>query len=376
MYKLTQSGLLTSDREDEVLSDLIKRFKDSTSSSKTIIYDQASGELVIKIKYNDSYTIKLDNEQKFKYENGISDPNLNQIRDLIKFNDARLFAEQTIEEARTGDLPVTASGINAYSRHLNKEILKSGAVIAKRFVISFWPVLLLVSSIHVWKLAVEDFNSINGFLWFCLGVTMDLIGFVRVLFKLFEFSEEHRIIFLETLKEQLKKIKINQLKKQDLKSHTKELSDQQGLEKITDSYNSFVSNEKKLETDKAIEYNDETLKEIRLILDLIEQLPEEEQGTYSERIISITKEYQEKIIEIINNNRGLVFGEASNTQELRFNMMPRLIAIRSEIEEKLQAKKRVEKVTEECESIISAAEESAYNEWSDDLTEGNMMKKA
>ena len=54
--------------------------------------------------------------------------------------------------------------------------------------------------------------------------------------------------------------------------------------------------------------------------------------------------------------------------------MPSLIAIRNEIEEKLYRQEKLKKVTEECESIISAAEESPYNEWSDDLTEGNLAK--
>ena len=54
--------------------------------------------------------------------------------------------------------------------------------------------------------------------------------------------------------------------------------------------------------------------------------------------------------------------------------MPNLITIRGEIEEKLYRQEQLRKVNQECESILSAAGEPTYNEWSDDLTEGNMAR--
>jgi hypothetical protein len=188
------------------------------------------------------------------------------------------------------------------------------------------------------------------------------------------FFDDGEIVFFEKAKEELEKIRINLLKKQDLRTWKKDLNKQQTPEEIITDNSSFIAEQKKSETDNAIEINDETLREIKQILDLIKQLPKEEQDEYAERIIKITKDYQEKITKIINHDRGLTFGLAGDVQSLRYAVMPSLISIRNEIEEKLYRQEQLRKVNQECESILSAAGEPTYNEWSDDLTEGNMAR--
>ena len=376
MYKLTQSGLLTSIFGDVVLSDIIKRFKESKNYTKSITYDKERGELVIQIKYDEIYKIELTPEQKFNFENNIRDPQLNRIRDLIAFNDEREFANDTIAAANRGELPVTTKGINIYSNYLNTEIVKSGAVIAKSFVVSYWPLLLILFSIPMWKLAGKALNmgDVKTFAFGTIAFALDFAGLGFGACKIEDFSKSKRLVFLEEAKEELETIKINLLKKQDLRTWERDLNKPKTTEEIIADNSCFISEEKKKETDKAIENNDETLGEIKQILDLIRQLPVEEQDEYAERIIEITKDYQEKITRIINNDRGLSFGLAGDVHSLRYEIMPSLIAIRNEIEEKLYRQEKLKKVTEECESIISAAEESPYNEWSDDLTEGNVAK--
>ena len=376
MYKLTQSGLLTSSSEDVILSDLIKKFKESNDYSKRITYDKESGEVFIRIEYGDTYSIKLTPEQKFNYENNISDPQLNKIRNLIEFNDAREFAKNTVKDARDGELPVTTKGINAYTGYLNTEIAKSGAKIAKQFVVSYWPLLSFVASIFLWKMGGHAMDNQEGIalLWGTIALMLDIASLVGGIWKTVGFFDDGEIVFFEKAKEELEKIRINLLKKQDLRTWKKDLNKQQTPEEIITDNSSFIAEQKKSETDNAIEINDETLREIKQILDLIKQLPKEEQDEYAERIIKITKDYQEKITKIINHDRGLTFGLAGDVQSLRYAVMPSLISIRNEIEEKLYRQEQLRKVNQECESILSAAGEPTYNEWSDDLTEGNMAR--
>ena len=376
MYKLTQSGLLTSSSKDVILSDLIKKYKESNDGSKKITYDKDSGEVFIRMEYGDTYTIKLTPEQKFNYENNISDPHLNKIRNLIEFNDAREFAKNTVKDARDGELPVTVKGINAYSSYLNAEIAKSGAKISKQFVVSYWPLLSFVASIFLWKMCgqVVDNQEEIAFLYGSIAFMLDVASLVGGIYKTAESLYYDKIVFFEKAPEELEKIRINLLKKQDLRTWKKDLNKQQTPEEIIAENSSFIADQKKSEKEHAIEINDETLGEIHQILDLIRQLPEEEQDEYAERIIKITKDYQEKITKIINHDRGLTFGLAGDVQSLRFAVMPNLISIRSEIEEKLYRQEQLRKVNQECESILSAAGKPTYNEWSDDLTEGNMAR--
>ena len=101
-YKLSKSGVLYPDytTQNYILAEIVKEFKHldkdkNANNYRNVYYTPEEGTITIQIG-DHFYDIQLNTEQKFKYENGISEPNLDKLRELEKIS--KIF--QSREEAK------------------------------------------------------------------------------------------------------------------------------------------------------------------------------------------------------------------------------------------------------------------------------------
>ena len=160
------------------------------------------------------------------------------------------------------------------------------------------------------------------------------------------------------------------VRKKDLKDHIKHLK---AKEKETNdeefNYQSFVNDEKIKEEQSAVEFSDGFLKDIKEVLDLTKQLPQEEQEEYALKIIAIIEYYKEKRLNIMTTDSKLVYGEVADLYILVSDLRKQLNTIRFDIEEKIRKRNEIDRFVEQCDTLAESTK-SSYDSWSDDLESG------
>lgn len=146
MYHLTKNGLLTSNGESDILfDDLVNKYKEN-SSSNSIEYCETDRGKGIKVEISGySYFILLTEEQLYKFKNGISDPYLDVLRELIKAkkeeNDYKKALKEILKEVDSGNLPDKTESICIYQKYLDDKSKEAKAKLAKQGFSSIFPFL-------------------------------------------------------------------------------------------------------------------------------------------------------------------------------------------------------------------------------------------
>ena len=375
-YKLSKSGVLYPDytTQNYILDEIVKEFKHldkdkNANNYRNVYYTPEEGTITIQIG-DHFYDIQLNTEQKFKYENGISEPNLDKLRELEKISkifqsreeakEAATEKEKIIEEVKKGNLPQNTQELNIYSKYLDSEISKDkGAIIAKS-AHAFWPLLVLGLSI---PFALSD--SINNIAVFAIDITAATIG-IR---KLFKDKKE----FLTKIKELIQEIRILSLKRVDLKEYKEQLQSTLSS-KIESEEETPIAPEKPVEDEKVIKIDRKILEEIEQILKLIEKLPKDQQENPSLEITKIIQIYKAIILGTdINHN---LFAETNSNPSYSFNIEEKLARLRTKVEEELKREKMTSLIDEQCESLLAVVDGTPSEECSDDLTPSVQYQKA
>ena len=365
MATLTNNGLIIfDDKETCFISDIKKAIKEGNTRGKKVYFDESRNGFVID-HITDCYIfIELNDDQMFKYKNGISDPVVDQLRDLEKFYEENQNKEEMIEKALNGDLPSDKKSISIYSRYLNLDILKTGAtILRKAFPISI-PTLVIIDSI-----VRMGYGFINNYDILFIGVGEIIIGFLLLAIQREDYGDKTRRA-IRDIKKYFNRIKVNFVRKKDLKDHVKHLK---ATEKETNdeefNYQSFVNDEKIKEEQSAVEFSDGFLKDIKEVLDLTKQLPQEEQEEYALKIIAIIEYYKEKRLNIMTTDSKLVYGEVADLYILVSDLSKQLNTIRFDIEEKIRKRNEIDRFVEQCDTLAESTK-SSYDSWSDDLESG------
>ena len=375
-YKLSKSGVLYPDytTQNYILAEIVKEFKHldkdkNANNYRNVYYTPEEGTITIQIG-DHFYDIQLNTEQKFKYENGISEPNLDKLRELETISkifqsreeakEAATEKEIIIEEVQKGNLPQNTQELNIYSKYLDSEISKDkGAIIAKS-AHAFWPLLVLGLSI---PFALSD--SINNIAVFAIDITAATIG-IR---KLFKDKKE----FLTKIKELIQEIRILSLKRVDLKEYKEQLQSTLSS-KIESEEETPIAPEKPVEDEKVIKIDRRILEEIEQILKLIEKLPKDQQENPSLEITKIIQIYKAIILGTdINHN---LFAETNSNPSYSFNIEEKLARLRTKVEEELKREKMTSLIDEQCESLLAFVDGTPSEECSDDLTPSVQYQKA
>ena len=375
-YKLSKSGVLYPDytTQNYILAEIVKEFKHldkdkNANNYRNVYYTPKEGTITIQIG-DHFYDIQLNTEQKFKYENGISEPNLDKLRELEKISkmfqsreeakEAATEKEKIIEEVKKGNLPQNTQELNIYSKYLDSEISKDkGAIIAKS-AHAFWPLLVLGLSI---PFALSD--SINNIAVIAIDITAATIG-IR---KLFKDKKE----FLTKIKELIQEIRILSLKRVDLKEYKEQLQSTLSS-KIESEEETPIAPEKPVEGERVIKIDRKILEEIERILKLIEKLPKDQQENPSLEITKIIQIYKAIILGTdINHN---LFAETNSNPNYSFNIEEKLASLRTKVEEELKREKMTSLIDEQCESLLAVVDGTPSEECSDDLTPSVQYQKA
>ena len=306
-YKLSNSGLLTDSNKYVILLDLIKKYKKDSLSGRSISYNKKNATIIIEMDYGEeTYNIQLNEEQKYKYENGVSDPNLDEIRALINFDNDAKYKSQVINDFAKGKELTEPRAINIYSKHLNNDLLRAGAAICLGSILTLSPLIIFGISVPV---IMSNIN--NPTIWkTILAGILDFIAVVEgIIFVkgeiLTEMISEMQYVFKET--------RLVLAKKKDFMLYEKQLK----------------------ETSLANVYNNQTyqdsvsfLNDIKKTLEKISELPEEEQTKYSLQVKEIIEEYQSKSKELISS------GEENRIKELINELNIKLSSIKNDMEHK------------------------------------------
>ena len=363
MATLTNNGLIVYDNDKTCfMADIKKAIRNGNTGGRKIYFDERSNGFVIDHITDDYIFINLNDDQMFKYKNGISDPVVDQLRDLEKFYEENKNKDEMIESALNGDLPSDKKSISIYSGYLNLDILKTGAIILRNAVLVSLPTLMTIDSFV--RLITSLFNENIPQLLISLGEMF--LGLIAIAVQCVEYSDETTLA-IKNFKEYFNRIKANLIRKKDLTDHIKHLKAiEKGANNEEFDFQSFVNDEKIKEEQRAVEFSDAFLNEIKEILDLTKQLPKEEQDDYALKILAIIEYYKEKRLNIMTTESKLVYGEVADVNILVSELRPKLNTMRFEIEEKIRKQNDIDKFVEQCDTLAECTK-SSYDEWSDDL---------
>lgn len=353
-YILQDSGLLTHNySENQYTLDIaIKEFKHpeilkkSIKPCRKITYDQANGVLIIRIFNNYYYNIILNEEQRIKYENGISDPNLDKIRKLEKYarkiqlidNKKEIEARATAAVKR-GELPNTIQEVQLYSKCLDNELLKDKAAIASRSFKTIWPFLLIGLSAPAFPYVTS-----NDYIIALAGLAvLDSGAFITGLVNIFKCKQKYK----DKLKELIQETRILSLRKVDLKEHEQRIRASKSS-KTTDG-----ATLKEDEEIKLISLDANTLKLIKQIFYLLKRLPEKEQKKYVETVDNLIKIHRSRLLGVELDNTLYANNNALDTN---FDLKSELESIHNRLETRAKEELLSSLINEDCNSLITIAD--------------------
>lgn len=374
--KLMDSGLLlTSDGDSLVLKD----FLNGIMSGRETIKETAHGNIKLSRGYYDFY-IKFTEEQKFKYENNISDPNLDLIRKMFEIQERNQLEKDIISKAKRGELPDKKEYISIYSKYLNKEILSEIPSLLAESVKSLWPELLVLVSIPIWRY-VDLFGELRSWLqvvglFAAVGANIgSLAGFLIGIMNDWERYIDLRIDIVGFID----KLKIYLLKNKDLKKHVKEL-ERPASSLLEGDFNSFVAYEQGKDREETIKLSDEGLERINRVIDKLDELSEEKKKEYITKLQDIFLYYRKKVEQINGHkNEGLVFGQSTEMIGLLYTIEQSLVVLEVELDDIINNAKieqaNQEKFDKECDAIAQKLQIPAYKDgWTDEIEEPNFTE--
>lgn len=360
---ISDSGLIIGDCNDMILADFAEKFRQTGINRKSVEYISEEGIIRVKIDYN-QYDIKLSDRQKIKFESNVNDPISNCLRKLIAGYEKDKLLYDVRRKVQEGELPTEAKAINVYSDSLDKELVKTGTEIAKESFHVIWPLILIGLTIPAWTdptLGAEWSETVQQLVAFlvCGADIVGVIGSIMNLVKTFDNIEEYKELF--------KEIKRILLRKKDLKTHVEGLN----LELNEESFDEFIQKEQEKDSNKASQYSDSFLQQVSEVLELVKQLPENEQEPYCNEIINIIGLYRKSRIDTLEGDSPvLIWDESRGVKVLSNDMLPTLIRMRSDIETKLRKYAEIKRINEQCDTLEQSVpvQETTYKDgWTDNL---------
>ena len=363
-YFLDADGFLISKENKISLMEFIENFKKTKYKEKDAFYSKEQGAILF-LFYEDNgmcakekYKIILNDKQKEMFENKKGSAPINFLLGNVRF----AAKEKTIKDAKNGILPLDSNSINAYKDYLDKEILKTRAIITLKSAI-YVATAAIASTI---ALSIIGQNETTYALSLLAGCVMFGPFASNIAFDFendYDYDSYVNNRSALGFAELLKKLNILLTAKEKLNNHIKDINF------IMDSskFRLLIKEERVKNQDQAKEYNYELTFEIEETIGLIDKLPLNLQEEFLVRVLRINYEYTKNRIKIIDENNQSVFGEASETKELTYRLRRELISIKNEIIEKIR--KESEKT-----SLLIAGETESYDSFDEGFEEGTSMK--
>ena len=331
---LTSYGALATDGTEYSIDDLKKLFCEEEFTVVNFSFDE--GKKRFKLEYSNkapeftfswntcTVYIELSTFHKKLYDDGIIDPNLQKIFDLVeKVNNRKREKSICSQVLKTGDLPTDKEELKIYDNYLKKELSETKANIVKNSLALSFPLLWGMLSYVFFKTGFRhsEFN-LAYLLEIIAGVSSGVCG-VFFLGCIFDILEE--------LKKEIENIK-QIMSKKECVDKIKEGYDLVELAKAA----SVVELNGK-EEEKASKYQNVFFQEVDAVKNSIVKLPDGEKEIYARLLADILKEYIDAVNSIFEkNDKQMNFGSASSVWEINLQMLPKVYRLGGMVDEALK----------------------------------------
>jgi len=368
---LTSYGALATGENEYKIDDLEKQFYEKEFTVVNFSFDEEGKRF--KLEYsnrepkfvyswntNTTY-IELSTFHRQLYDDGIIDPNLKKLFDLVeKVNYRKREKSICSQVLKTGDLPTDKEELKIYDDYLKKELSKTAANVVGNSVALIAPLVLGTLSYLLLKTGFGQ-SELN------LATLLEIIGGVS--------SGVFGVLFLVCISDVLKELK------KEIENIKQFMSKKECVDKIMEGYD-LVELAKSASTEELKEKEQETVsryqnvffQEVDAVKTSIVKLPDGEREIYAKLLADILKEYIDAITPIFEkNDKQLSFGSASSVWEINSQMLPKVYRLGHMVDEVLKNMEEKSVSLDGCRELQKELEKLSGSEkyidgWTDDLS--------
>ena len=345
------------DDEEMDFEKFIKLFSDDTFDTRWIEYD---GE-------NQQFRVCLDGKKVVTLDlpENIDEDKFKQVMNVATRYKIHLLKENINKKVReTGAFPTDKAEIAYYKEYLEKEVQDTKANVVASGVILSIPFVLG----GLTYFACKDFID-SWFVSYTASVFRELASFFgAITFGILTLGSAP-MLFNSDIKKNYEKYKLAKSKLKAFNAHVDSL-------KSHDNYINFLQEEDDRDNAKVKKYKDDFLNEFGVVVTLLDELPQESQNKYSERLSELLKEYQERVNGLLKKGEGkIVLGEAEDVWQIFVELLPELNKIAYEVQEEVKTVRETNSFNAEVKDLqrtLSGYTKGYTEGYTDDLTSGGV----
>ena len=319
---LTSFGTLATDDKEYSIVDLENLLYSKNFTVVNFSFDEVEKRFILDYSNNEPdrvYSwntqrvyIELSNFHSQLYDDGIIDPKLQKIFDLVEKVNYRKREKRICSQVLgTGDLPTDKEELKIYGDYLDKELSRTKANVTWERVASVSPLILGGLSYLLLRAAFgHDGLDFVSFLEILGGVTSGVLGVGALII-------EGDV--LKDLKKEVEEYKQFKSKKESVDKI------KEGYDLVELAKSASVADLAEKEQEKAAKYQNVFLQEVDTVKKSIEKLPDGDKEIYASLLAKILQEYIDAITPIFeNNDKQMSFGSASSVWEINSQMLPKV----------------------------------------------------
>lgn len=368
---LTSYGALATGGNEYKIDDLEKQFYEKEFTVVNFSFDEEGKRF--KLEYsnrepkfvyswntNTTY-IELSTFHRQLYDDGIIDPNLKKLFDLVeKVNYRKREKSICSQVLKTGDLPTDKEELKIYDDYLKKELSKTAANVVGNSVALIAPLVLGTLSYLLLKTGFGQ-SELN------LATLLEVIGGVS--------SGVLGVFFLVCISDVLKELK------KEIENIKQFMSKKECVDKIMEGYDlvelaksASAEELKEKEQETVSRYQNVFFQEVDAVKTSIVKLPDGEREIYAKLLADILKEYIDAITPIFEkNDKQLSFGSASSVWEINSQMLPKVYRLGHMVDDVLKNMEEKSVSLDGCRELQKELEKLSGSEeyidgWTDDLS--------
>ena len=315
---LTSFGTLATDDKEYSIVDLENLLYSKNFTVVNFSFNEAEKRFILDYSNNEPdrvYSwntqrvyIELSNFHSQLYDDGIIDPKLQKLFDLVEKVNYRKKEKRICSQVlNTGDLPTDKEELKIYGDYLDKELSRTKANVVGNSVALISPLVLGTLSYLLLKTGFGQ-SELN------LATLLEIIGGVS--------GGVFGVFFLVCISDVLK----------ELKNIKQFMSKKECVDKIMEGYDlveltksASVADLAEKEQEKAAKYQNVFLQEVDTVKNSIVKLPAGEREIYARLLARILKEYIDAVTPIFEkNDKQMSFGSASSVWEINSQMLPKV----------------------------------------------------
>ena len=326
------------------------------------------------IEYNgekQQFRVCLDGKKVVNLDlpENIGEDEFKQIMNVVTRYKIYLLKENINKKVKeTGAFPTDKAEIAYYKEYLEKEVQDTKANVVASGVVLSIPFVLGGLTFFAGK----DFID-SWFVSYTASLFREIASFLgTVIFGGFALASTP-IVFDSDLRKNYENYKLAKSKLKAFNAHVDSLNSHA-------NYTDFIQEEDNKDNAKVKKYKDDFLNEFRVIVELLEELPQESQDKYRSKLSELLKKYQERVNGLLKKGEGkIVLGEAEDVWEIFIDLLPELNKISYEVQDEVKIVRETNSFNAEVEDLqrTLSGNTKEYTDgytdgYTDDLTSGGV----